>query len=351
MIRKIIFFAFFLCFYFFVEAQNEVIGTGQTLRLEVSNLKLIERNRTTALLQLDLMNTGKEDIDLPFNTPIENIEVVFDDSLNRTQYAYYQYLIKEQLGVEELNIPVGLVKTGFPLEIILPKEDKKNKNKKTSQNVFSKDSSSVTKDTFITKISNKDIDFSILSKDSLYRFFKKDTNFVRFVCDTFSIGHQNLAKKIPHCTQSIQYIFTVKDTALLITNVELKPDFKIDTCFIKKQDKKTITIAVKCRNIGTVGVFMLGETPLITDNFSIKTYFSALQKYTNGAIFARGMYLEKETEDLGNYISVGQQFSFEMQIPIKNKSKFTPYLIVEINANQSIDEKTIDNNFYILSLQ
>jgi hypothetical protein len=349
MFKKNIVFVVFLFFSFFSFAQKELIGTGQTLRLEVSNLKMIERGRTTALFQLDLMNIGKEDIDLPFNTPIENIEVVFDDSLNRTQYAYYQYLIKEQLGVEELNIPVGLVKTSFPLEIILPKENKKNNSIKVAKNVFSTDSSVVKRDTFLLKKVKKYYDFSLFSKDSLYRFFKKDSNFVRLECDTFRVLEQGVFKKIPHCAQSFQYSFTTKDTSLAVKNVEYKPDFRIDTCFVKKQDKKSCTIVVKCSNIGNVGVFMLGETPLITDNFSAKTYFSALQKYSNGAIFARGMYIEKETQNIGNYLQIGQQFSFEMEIPLKNKSKFTPFLIVEINANQSIDELTTDNNFYFLS--
>jgi hypothetical protein len=350
------FFLFLLCFAFFqtlVFSQEETIGTGQRWRLEISNLKIVETNRNNVLFQFDLSNTGKEDIELPYSPAIENIEVVFDDTLKKSQYAYFQHLIKEQLGVEELFLPLGLVKEDFQLEILLPKTKKVEREKVESRKVESGTLDSISilkKDSVQTFKKVKNLNLLAFSKDSLFKIFRKDTVFTIQKIDSLLAKKGKKEILLLH-SYPIVYTFSVKDSLLKSNDICEKPDFVIDTSFILKKDKKNVKVKVRIKNIGNEQAQLLGQTPDIQDNVIIKSYFSAFPKYTNGSIFARGIYIDDEAKFIHNSFSPSQTLDLEFEIPLKNKSKFTPFIVLEINGNATVEECSVDNNFYFIKIE
>jgi hypothetical protein len=301
-----------------------IVGNGRPYTLQISNVKILDRHRTNVVLTFDVFNAGKEDIDLPYNTPLSAVDITFEDSLKNTKYAYFEHLIKEQIVAEELFLPVGLVKTDFKIEIFVAengKKQQKTSNKNKERILPKKPIDIVKKDTIISQ----NIDSQLVIKDTLL-LTKIDTTTL-------------LPKK-----DSLQKIIML-DNALC-----KQPDFVVDSIYLLKKDKKSVTVNFLVKNIGLNAAFLLGATPSLEDNFAIKAYFSLLPKKTNGAIFARGLYIEKEAENTDNALAKNQSIWITMTVPLKTKSKFTPYLVIEANGNNNIEECTTDNNFNALKL-
>ncbi len=378
------FFLFSLSFIFIqtlVFSQEEVIGTGQRWKLEISNLKIVEKSRNNVLLQFDLSNSGKEDIELPYSPVIENIEVVFDDTLKKSQYAYFQHLIKEQLGAEELFLPLGLVKENFQLEILLPKTKSVKSEQRTvnseqrtvnneqitvnsEQNLINNenliDNNNLDSISVFKAVSLKDsvqrfnklryLNIFAFSKDSLFKIFRKDSIFTINKIDSLLAKEGKKDILLLH-SYPITYKFSAKDSMLTTADICQKPDFIVDSCFILKKDKKNAKVKLRIKNIGNEQAQLLGQTPDIQDNVSIKSYFSAFPKYTNGSIFARGIYIDDEAKFIHNGFFPSQTLTIEFEIPLKNKSKFTPFIVVEINGNATVEECSVDNNFYFIKIE
>ena len=355
----------FSCLFFLLplllSAQNDVVGNGQQWSMEISNFRVLEQRKTNVVVQFDVTNTGKSDIDLPYNTPIGNIEIVFDDSLKKSQYAYYQHLIKEQLAEEELFLPVGLVKLDFQTEILLPKSGifkKKNKDKKQVENAVVKDSILVKNQVDTTenkelKTPKKDnFSYSSPNKAENFDFFKKDTSYSYFEYDTLAYVANNQYFRGIH-PHKILLTFTAKDSILNLFEEMCftKPDLVIDSFFVKKKNKKQVVLGFLVRNQGNQRAYLVGETPSIEDNVSVKSYFSLLPKKTNGAIFVRGMYMDKEAKSVENQLLPSQRIWLEIEIPLKLKTKFAPYIVLEINGTNSIEECSVDNNFIAVKIE
>ncbi len=365
----------FFCLQTFIFSQEEVIGTVQRWKLEVSNLKIVEKSRNNVLLQFDLSNSGKEDIELPYSPVIENIEVVFDDTLKKSQYAYFQHLIKEQLGAEELFLPLGLVKENFQLEILLPKTRTLKSEQKTENNeqrTVNNEQNLINNEKLIINNNNLDsisvfkavslkdsvqrfnkikyLNIFAFSKDSLFKIFRKDSIFTINKIDSLWAKEGKKDILLLH-SYPITYTFSTKDSMLTTADICQKPDFIVDSCFILKKDKKNVKVKLRIKNIGNEQAQLLGQTPDIQDNVSIKSYFSAFPKYTNGSIFARGIYIDNEAKFIHNGFFPSQTLTIEFDIPLKNKSKFTPFIVVEINGNATIEECSVDNNFYFIKIE
>lgn len=346
---------FFKVFLPFLSAQNEVVGGGQQWSMEISNFKILEEKRNNVVVQFDVTNTGKSDIDMPYNTPLGNIEIVFDDSLKKSQYAYYQYLIKEQLADEELFLPVGLVKLDFQTEIFLPKNGVFKKKKSTQQDtnkiVILNEKIKQNSDTLL--LLKKDslkvfspFDYRAKSKKEAFDLFKKDTSFMEVKTDTIAAFENYIAYQLFHEVRHT-VVFSAKDSSVLLQYLGCheKSDFVIDSVFIKEKTKKEVILRFLITNKSDKAAFLLGETPAIEDNISVKSYFSLLPKMTNGAIFARGMYTDKEAKSVNGALQPSQKMWLEIEIPLKLKTKFTPYIVLEINGTNTIEECYMDNNF------
>ena len=342
-----------------LKAQQEVIGNGEQWSLEVSNFRILEERKNNVVVQFDITNTGKSDIDLPYNTPLGNIEITFDDSLKKSQYAYFQHLIKEQLANEELFLPVSLVKLDFQTEILLPKNNTfKNKKKERKDIVPTILNTNISekKDTIVNTILEKD-SFQIAtlkslalssSKNELYHRFKKDTSFYLTAEDSTSIFDKEKIVKSAHYWAN----FTAKDTSIFLQKIRCagKVNLQIDSVFIKKKAKKEVILAFLITNRSAEIVDFRGKTPDIDDNISLKTYFSLLDKKTNGAIFARGMYIDKDVQKINSQLFPFQSVWLEIEIPLKLKTKFTPFVVLEINGTNTVEECSTEDNFIAIKI-
>ncbi len=289
--------------FFILLLSHSAFAQKSDYKLEISNLHKKESNKKNITLEFDLSNVGEEDLELPYQTPLANVDIQFEENEKSKALLAYHTLIIQKLANKNIDLPVGAVKSGLRMTFPLQKKEI-YREKKQAQVI---DSVKVMK-------------AEILTQDSISLTEKKDP--------------------------IIQKPLSKKDSGL----VKSSSDFIIDSIWIIEQKKKSARLGISIQNIGNQEVRIWGESAESNDNLAIKAYLSSLDHVTNSAYFLRGLYVEDEAKPIGGILDAGQRLHVMMEISLKLKTKFNPYILLEINALQNITESNNANNFKAIRL-
>lgn len=273
--------------------------------LEISNLHIKEKNNKNITLTFDLSNSGNADIELPYATPFSTIEIVYEASDDAKKLIAYRYLIEEKLAKENIILPSGAVKSNLLMRFSIQKKEiyREKVNIPIATDTITTQKS-VTIDNAITT--------TLLSTDSV------------------EIG------KIILPTQNI--------------DTETCADLRIDSIWLLKLKGKYVTLRFSIKNIGNQAVKLWGDTPRIEDNLAVRAYLASLNHYTKSALPLRGLYIQDEAEAIGGLLDAQQSILVDMELNLKDKTKFTPFILLEINALQTIIECNMEQNISYLKL-
>jgi hypothetical protein len=293
--------------------------------LEINNLDIVKKDKKTIELVFDINNIGDEDIELPYQTPLSEIAVYFDENQKTKQLVAYHYLIIEKLGKSNLRLPSGAVKSVYKMKFPLQKREiyREKKVEKTTQ--------------LIDTVKVSDL------KDSM-QVFTQDT-FLLSTTDSVLFLKIDTIQPIKIAVDSVR-----KDTSPIVIPTRNCANFQIDSVWIIKQKTKTATIGFSIQNTGNQAVKLWGETPEAEDNLAIKTFLCSFDHYTKSAFFLRGLYIQDEANAIGGILEPMQRITAQMEVNLKNKTKFTPYILLEINALHNIEECETNDNFKAIRL-
>jgi hypothetical protein len=341
-----------LCFIFLSDFST--FAQKNNYALEINNLDIKKKDKNTITLVFDLNNIGEEDIELPYQTPLDIITVHFEETQKSKQLVAYRYLIEEKLAKQQLTLPAGLVKSAVTMKFPLQKKEiyrEKEVLSETPKTAQLIDTVTITKP--------KD-DLKIFTQDSVLISHNDAISIIQIPLDWALIdsvselkiplnAHPRKSKKkenenITTLEQPIEII--AKDTIIQHPCV----NFVIDSIWVVKQKNKNITLAFYIKNIGNQAVRLWGETPESSDNLAVKAYLSSFDHYVNSAYFLRGLYLQDEANAIGGILDPQQRIKATMEINLKDKTKFTPYILLEINALQNIEECETGDNFKAIRL-
>ncbi len=125
---------------------------------------------------------------------------------------------------------------------------------------------------------------------------------------------------------------------------EACPDLILDTVYLVKSSKKSITLGFVVKNIG-IGTAKLGgeSSKKNNDNLAINVYFSGTKKLSRGAMLADGIFIGADPATNGLLMPT-EKFYAEIKIGLENKTRFTPIVIFELDPFQTIIECNKTNN-------
>jgi hypothetical protein len=343
-----------LCLFITLVCSTSAFAQKNNYTLEISNLDIKKKEKNTITLVFDLNNVGEEDIELPYQTPLNAIAVHFEETQKSKQLLAYRYLIEEKLAKQQLTLPAGLIKSNIVMKFPLQKKEiYREKEVKTE----------VPKPTQIidtVTITNIKDDLKIFTQDSVL-ISKNDTIAIVQIPQDWSLidtvcgitiplsAHTKKSKKKQIESTSLPEQVTEiiqKDTIIQKPCV----NFIIDSIWMVKQKSKTATIAFSIKNIGNQAVRLWGETPESSDNLAVKAFLCSFDHYVNSAHFIRGLYIQDEANAIGGILEPSQSIKAMMEINLKDKTKFTPYILLEINALQNIEECETGDNFKAIRL-
>lgn len=134
------------------------------------------------------------------------------------------------------------------------------------------------------------------------------------------------------------------DTIKYSSVANLCPDLIIDSIWIVNKNRNKITIAANVLNVGNYGIRVWGIDSTPQDNIVMKAFLATHEHITKSSFMLRGLYIQDEVFEFGGILGAKQKMNLIMELSLKQKTKFTPYIILEINSLRTETECNFDNN-------
>lgn len=127
-------------------------------------------------------------------------------------------------------------------------------------------------------------------------------------------------------------------------------DLAFDTVYIMRYTDESILLRYIVGNKGPEPAYLLGKKKSDRDNLAIQAFFTTGLKRTRGSIPADITYIKKDMETLDGWLMPGQLLAGEILVKLKNRTKFTPNIILELDPFQVISDCKRQNNQFLLQL-
>lgn len=124
-------------------------------------------------------------------------------------------------------------------------------------------------------------------------------------------------------------------------------DMVFDTAFVEEWGARTMRIRYFLQNKGTAPAHFFAKKA----EPSLNLYFVSGAKLTRGAIPAGNTRIQKGRETLDGVLLPGQTIEGSVEIPLKDRSKFSPNIALEFDPAQAVDECGRNGNVWVICLR
>lgn len=124
------------------------------------------------------------------------------------------------------------------------------------------------------------------------------------------------------------------------------PDLILTKLQIVERNKKELIVNYTIQNTGDASVSVLGANERKKgDNLAIKMYFSSDAQLQRGDVLIGGDYLDNDAlKNTDGRLRAGKTYKGQIKVPLKKQTSFTPYLILDVDAWQTVIECDETNN-------
>ena len=285
----------------------------QGYRLYLTHFEQIKEKKGLLYLQLSAINTGNQAMPLG-KGPAQIIPVVsFDPSVEQAGLAAYQEEIFYALLEEKMTIPIGAIRTKIELRI-------EPGSKKT------------------------------LAEPALAVKSPPPPQAEAPEMETLSAATQAPVANTPPTLSKEPLAQEASPAAIPV--VEEAPaeescsDLVLQNIQVLKRRKNTIVLEYQLTNRG------FGKAPVVVgrkkeqQGLAIRANLSSTEKLTRGAIPLGGIFLEGDELTLAS----GESYTGTLKLDLHKLTKFTPILILELDAYEFVDECNEENNLSTLLL-
>lgn len=127
-------------------------------------------------------------------------------------------------------------------------------------------------------------------------------------------------------------------------------DLRLDTAFVVRRDESTLLLRFTLYNAGPGAVRLTGARKGQEDNVALNAYFVRESKLTRGAVLATGIFLGERRDLPDDLLLPGRQITAEMEINLRDRTRFAPNLVLELDPFQSADDCDRTNNTFAVPL-
>jgi hypothetical protein len=124
-------------------------------------------------------------------------------------------------------------------------------------------------------------------------------------------------------------------------------ELAFDTAWVEHWGEREMRLRYVLRNMGSAPAYFFHKKtePLI------KCYFVSGEKLTRGAIPAGSSSIRKGRETLDGVLMPGQSLEASIELPLKDRTRFSPNIALEFDPSQAVDECSRAGNVWVLKLR
>ncbi len=119
-------------------------------------------------------------------------------------------------------------------------------------------------------------------------------------------------------------------------------DLIVDSIRIIKNSKRSVTLEYTITNQGAGPAKLYGKGKLLDDNLALRAHLSSSERLTKGSIFLVGEYLPNRSGQ--GELAPNESVSATIKLDKYKVTKFTPYVILELDTFQNVTECNETNN-------
>jgi len=122
---------------------------------------------------------------------------------------------------------------------------------------------------------------------------------------------------------------------------------EFDTVFVEKWNERSMTLRYVLKNTGNAAANLFPGTA----ETLINGYLVREEKLTRGAIPAGSTSLQKGRETLDGMLFPGQFLEGTVEISLKDRTRFSPNIVLEFDPSQSVGQCGPKRNVWIIRLR
>lgn len=279
-------------------------------RLYISNIGIYQVKPNWMRIQYMATNTGSQAIEMSKRTPLSNLEIRFDESLEANHLEDYADQIRKVLVLQKIDLALG-EQTAIEYVKFYTNAAKYQQEEEIAEIVEKAPSAQVTRTLPPTKNSR--------TKNTAPKTEKPMTK-----------GLSSSSASSP----------TQISTEDLLKEKENCPDLVIEDVNIINQTKKHLTLEYTITNQGKGKANLFGEDKAREDNAAVVAYMSGSTTLSRGAINLKGTYI---TDGTGTLAPAESQKG-TIKLDIRTQTRYTPVIILSLDAFRTAKECDRTNN-------
>lgn len=124
-------------------------------------------------------------------------------------------------------------------------------------------------------------------------------------------------------------------------------ELEFDTAYVASWNAQTMLLHFSIKNTGSIPAQLFAKQlePLVN------VYFVSGNKLTRGAIPAGNTRIQKGQDTLDGLLLPGQNLEASVSIELKDRSKFSPNIALELDPAQVVDECGRNGNIWVIKLR
>ncbi len=162
------------------------------------------------------------------------------------------------------------------------------------------------------------------------------------------IRHQKVKLSPGNIQYGLRFQIPIKPSYIQADTLDLLegacPDLVFDSIYLVKYTAKSMVLRYIIRNEGSSTAKLFGNGSDKKDRMSLNVYFVSGVRLTRGAIFAGTSQIQDGPEIPNGLLAPGQLMQGEITLSLKNRTKFSPNLVLELDPFQTIPECRRVNN-------
>ncbi len=276
-------------------------------RIALTDLSVTTSKNDMLKIEFTPINTGRKDLLFGKNiTPPPSLVVIFDESIYKSSLTPYAEEIRAAIQDHDFHISSGKIYKKISIKLPIKAQDKDQKDERVTD-----------------ILENPRLAKPIDKNKEPENFTKKGVNSDDFentlAASSFNYTHQDYDENA--CA-----------------------DLVFESIKVIKKSKSKVTIEYTIVNLGEGPATIINSRKNEEKNMALKAHFSSRDKLTKGSLTFGGDFVQKGLDHSKGKLYPGQKYTGTIKLNIQKMTKFTPYIILELDPYLSVFECDKKNN-------
>lgn len=338
-------------------AQNSTDHEYQGYRIFVTDLSVYQKKSDWLRIAYKAHNTGRKPLRVSLKSPQPTMEINFDSSLEKEKLMPFAEQIRlalrrtkidlqagESSGLDYVKVNIDLDKTGLHDEYAAVEINIVNKKKVVKQPrpapslIIPK-----AKHTPEPEMTQPVVTVQPEDRKSQPSKIEETEEEIK---PQYEYDPKQESKPIKGSGFSTNTSVSKTDFQAIEKEKAMCPDLILDKVKVLDQSKRWLTIEYQITNVGKGSAALMGKEGHERDNVAIKAFMSGSPRLSRGAINIGGEFIRGGK----SVLAPGESHIGKIKLDISSKTRYTPVVILSLDAFQTFREcdRTNNNNHIVV---